>query len=189
MSVTPRNNPMRTSWNTVLLLCLFVCRYSYVNSFVSFSSSSRRPNKLSSQRQRQRQQSRRHRLRTFLVSEEDILEYVEHAEQLWAEALEARKTANALSDRAEEEAEAASSRAKEVGEKMKDRSKPISMETLTEGDAVARSSLDAGSMVNRALQASDEADRLLAEAELALQKSEECLDQHLEDFPDSPLAQ
>jgi glycerol-3-phosphate O-acyltransferase len=186
MNVTPRNNPMRTSWNNVLLLCLFVCSCSYVNSFVSFSSSIR-PNKLSSQRQQPQQpqqQSRRHRLRTFLVSEEDVLESVEHAEQLWAEALEARKTANALSDRAEEEAEAASSSAKEVEEKMKDRSKPISMETLAEGDAVARSSLDAGSMLNTA---SDEADRLLAEAELALQKSEERLDQHLEDFPDSPL--
>ena len=43
-------------------------------------------------------------------------------------------------------------------------------------------------MVNRALQASEAADRLLAKAELALEKSEECLDQHLKDFPDSPLA-
>ena len=63
---------------------------------------------------------------------------------MWAEALEARKTANALSDRAEEEAEAASSQAKEVEEIMKDRSQPISMEKLTQADAVARSSLDAG---------------------------------------------
>jgi vacuolar-type H+-ATPase subunit H len=169
-----------------------------VNSFVSFSSSTR-PNKLSLQRQRQQpqlqqrlqpqHQSPRHRLRTFLVSEGDVLESVELAEQLWAEALEARKIANALSERAEEEAEAASSKAKEVTEKMNDKSKPVSTETLVEGDAVGRSNLEAGTLVNKALEASEEADRLLAEAEVALQKSEEFLDQHLVEFPDSPLAQ
>ena len=80
----------------------------------------------------------------FLVTEDDVLKAVEDAEKLWAEALEARKTANALSDRAEEEAEAASSQAKEVEEIMKDRSQPISVEKLAKADAVARSNLDAG---------------------------------------------
>ena len=123
------------------------------------------------------------------MTEEDVLDAVEKAEALWADALEARKTANALSDRAEEEAEAAASSANEVNERFKDRSEPISMEQLAQADAAARSSLDAGSMVTKALDATDEADRLEKLAEEALQESENQLEQHLIDFPDSPLNQ
>lgn len=184
---------------SLLFACLIVCTangfiatartsrgVSLANSFSVVRNNENNPQPLAPKKE---QKYRRPITCCFLVTEDDVLEAVEDAEKIWAAALEARKTANALSDRAEEEAEAASFKAKEVEEKMKDRSKPISMETLAEGDAVARSSLDAGSMVNRALQASEEADRLLAEAEIALQKSEERLDQHLIDFPDSPLAQ
>lgn len=91
----------------------------------------------------------------YLVTEDDVLEAVETAEKLWAEALEARKTANALSDRAEEEAEAAATQANEANEALLTANKekiPVTLEQLAQGDAVARSSLDAGSMVNRALQ-------------------------------------
>ena len=125
----------------------------------------------------------------FLVTEADVIEAVEMAEDLWAKALEARKTANALSDRAEEEAEAVSMRASEVETIMKDRSQPISMEKLNEADAVAKSSIDAGAMVNNALELNGEADRLQELADIALKKSEELLDQHLIDFPDSPLSE
>jgi hypothetical protein len=126
------------------------------------------------------------------VPEDDVLKAVEHAEVLWAEALEARKTANALSDRAEEEAEAAANSVKEADElfkQIKETPQPISMQQLVQADAAAASSLDAGSMVNRALQASEDADRLEKLAEEALQTSEERLEQHLKDFPESPLAQ
>lgn len=124
-----------------------------------------------------------------LVTEDDVLEAVEKAEALWAKALEARKTANALSDRAEEEAEAAACSSKEVDSMFQNRSQPISMQQLAQADAAARSNLDAGGMVNRALQASDDADEMERLAEEALQKSEEKLEQHLIDFPDSPLAE
>ena len=127
-------------------------------------------------------------VRCYLVTEEDVFKAVEQAEALWAEALEARKTANALSDRAEEEAEAAASSAEEVNEMFKNRENPISMQQLAQADAAARSNLDAGSMVNKALEASDEADRLEKLAEEALQRSEEQLEQHLKDCPESPLA-
>jgi hypothetical protein len=126
--------------------------------------------------------------RISLVSEEDVLEAVEQAEALWAQALEARKTANALSDRAEEEAEAAAGTAKEAENIFQNRTQPVTMEQLVQVDAAAKSNLDATSMVNRALRASEDADRLEQLAEEALRKSEECLEQHLKDFPDSPLA-
>jgi hypothetical protein len=127
-----------------------------------------------------------------LVTEEEVLAAVEEAEKLWAQALEARKTANALSDRAEEEAEAAASTSKEVDDMFqfsKSNKIPITMQQLAQADAAAKSNLDAGSMVNRALRASDEADRLEKLAEEALQRSEEKLEQHLKDFPNSSLAQ
>ena len=126
-----------------------------------------------------------------LVTEDDVLKAVEKAETLWADALEARKTANALSDRAEEEAEASAETANQMNAVLQARGKetPISMQQLAEADAAARSSLDAGSMVQKALKASDEADRLEKLAEQALQDSEAQLEQHLQDFPDSPLAQ
>ena len=126
-----------------------------------------------------------------LVSEEDVIEAVEKAERLWAQALEARKTANALSDRAEEEAEAAATSSKEVDDvfqSQKNNSKPITMQQLAQADAAAKSNLDAGGMVNRALAAVEEADRLENLAEEALQQSEAKLEQHLIDFPDSALA-
>lgn len=127
-----------------------------------------------------------------LVTEAEVLAAVDEAERLWAQALEARKTANALSDRAEEEAEAAASTTKEVDDMFqfsKSNKIPITMQQLAQADAAAKSNLDAGSMVNRALKASEEADRLEKMAEEALQRSEEKLEQHLQDFPDSSLAQ
>jgi hypothetical protein len=127
--------------------------------------------------------------RMLLVSEEDVLEAVEQAEVLWAQALEARKTANSLSDRAEEEAEAAAGTAKEAENIFQNQTTPVSMQQLLQVDKAAKSNLDATSMVNRALKASEEADRLEQLAEEALRKSEEQLEKHLKDFPDSPLAQ
>lgn len=162
--------------------------------FLAFLSASVQPfstsHPLQLHQQEQGKQSH-HPTALFLVTEDDVIKAVEEAEGLWAKALDARKTANAISDRAEEEAEASSERAKKVEAKIRDNNiskTPITMETLTEGDAVARSSLDAGLLVNKALAASEEADELLLLAEEALEASEKILEQHLIDFPDSSLA-
>ena len=127
--------------------------------------------------------------RTFLVSEEDVLEAVERAETLWAEALEARKTANALIDRAEEEAEASAGSAKDAENIFQNKTTPVTMEQLVKVDTAAKASLEATMLVNEATKTSDEADQLELEAEEALKKSEEILDQHLIDFPNSSLAE
>jgi hypothetical protein len=127
--------------------------------------------------------------RLSLVSEDDVIEAVERAETLWAQALEARKTANALSSRAEEEAEAAAGTAKDAENIFQNKTSPVSMEQLVQFDAIAKTNLDASSMVNKALKASKEADQLEQLAEAALRKSEEQLEQHLKDFPDSSLGQ
>jgi hypothetical protein len=122
-----------------------------------------------------------------LVAEDDVIEAVEKAESLWAEALEARKAANALSDQAEEEAEAAAETSQQVAE-MYQNMKAISLEKVAQADEATKSNIDASSMVGTALDASDEADRLEGMAEEALKLSEQKLEQHLKDFPDSPLA-
>jgi len=126
--------------------------------------------------------------RIFLVSEEDVIEAVELAESLWEKALEARKEANALIDRAEEEANTSAGTAKQAENIFQDKSKPVSMEDLVQVDNAAKASLEATIKVNEATKASDEADQLEAKAEEALQKSEQILDQHLIDYPNSPLA-
>ena len=128
-------------------------------------------------------------IRLSLVSEDDVIDAVEKAEALWAQALEARKTANALSDRAEEEAEAAAGTAKDAENIFQNKTSPVSMEQLVQFDVIAKTNLDATTMVNKALKASQEADELEQLAEEALRKSEEQLEQHLNDYPDSPLAQ
>lgn len=126
--------------------------------------------------------------RIFLVSEEDVLEAVERAETLWAEALESRKNANTSSDRAEKKAEASAGQSEKAANIFQDRTTPVSKEQLIQVDTATKNSLDATSFVNKALEASDEADRLEQEAEEALRNSEEQLDQHLKDFPNSSLA-
>lgn len=120
------------------------------------------------------------------VTAEQVLEAVSQAEALFAQAVEARKTATALSDRAEEEAEAAAANAKSVETINQDQ--PITFETIAKADAVTKLSMDATSWVGKAIDAANEADRLEALADEALLLSEQLLDQHLIDFPDSDIA-
>eukprot|EP00529_Nitzschia_sp_RCC80_P032402 CAMPEP_0113510734 /NCGR_PEP_ID=MMETSP0014_2-20120614/38305_1 /TAXON_ID=2857 /ORGANISM="Nitzschia sp." /LENGTH=226 /DNA_ID=CAMNT_0000406727 /DNA_START=390 /DNA_END=1070 /DNA_ORIENTATION=- /assembly_acc=CAM_ASM_000159 len=125
------------------------------------------------------------------VTEDMVLEAVENAEKAWEAALEARKTANALIDRAEEEAEAASIVAQETEKMVGDNQRqkiPVTMQQLAQVDRASAASLDATSKVNRAMKASEEADRLEKVAEAALQESERMLEDHLKEFPDSSLA-
>ena len=125
------------------------------------------------------------------VTEDMVLEAVENAEKAWEAALEARKTANALIDRAEEEAEAASIVAQETEKMVGDNQRqkiPVTMQQLAQVDRASAASLDATSKVNRALKASEEAERLEKDAEAALQESERMLEDHLKAFPDSSLA-
>ena len=128
----------------------------------------------------------RHHQALAAVTEEQVIQQVDRAEEAWAQALEARKEANALSDRAEENAEAAAEVAREADAAMKEGS--ISLEKIAKADQATSSNLDASSILSRAMQAAEEADRLEEIAEEALAKSEEMLEQHLVDFPDSPLA-
>ena len=101
----------------------------------------------------------RHNTRPSLnaVTEQDVLTLVEKAEELWAEAYEARKTANELSERAEslgkdaEFSAAASTRAlKEL----------ISEKNIAEASNAQNLSLELGSLLDEAVEAQRRADEI-----------------------------
>lgn len=119
-----------------------------------------------------------------LVTENEILEKLTKAEELWAEAHDARQEANALSERAELEAETAATKAFAAKENMK---QSISVEKLEQADAATLANIGATEVLSMALNASEKADEMELLAEQALEESENALEQHFIDFPDSPL--
>eukprot|EP00521_Asterionellopsis_glacialis_P010627 CAMPEP_0195296578 /NCGR_PEP_ID=MMETSP0707-20130614/19756_1 /TAXON_ID=33640 /ORGANISM="Asterionellopsis glacialis, Strain CCMP134" /LENGTH=190 /DNA_ID=CAMNT_0040358129 /DNA_START=132 /DNA_END=704 /DNA_ORIENTATION=+ len=121
-------------------------------------------------------------IRCNLVTEEQVLEAVEASEKLWEEALEARKKANALSEQAETLGEEAASSTEQVANALQ---KNVGLDQIENAKSAINSSLDAGSILSDALEATKEADQLEAKADNALAKAEELLSQHLVDFPEN----
>uniref|UniRef100_A0A7S1ZHS6 Uncharacterized protein n=1 Tax=Trieres chinensis TaxID=1514140 RepID=A0A7S1ZHS6_TRICV len=115
-----------------------------------------------------------------LVTETDVLDLVTSAERAWEKALEARKRAEYLSTEAEYAAETAAAESEKVSPA------EFASSVSAIGD-VLNSALDAGSVLERAQKAGEEADALEREADELLRRSEEALEAHLTDFPDSPL--
>ncbi len=118
------------------------------------------------------------------VTADEVESAVAEAERLWAEALAAREKADRLSAEAEEssgavvsDAEAASAGLETLNEVPK-----FSLSMLSDAQAALESSVHAGGLLSDAVDAAEEADRLEAEAELALAHSEELLRQHLEEI-------
>uniref|UniRef100_A0A6U0G547 Uncharacterized protein n=1 Tax=Helicotheca tamesis TaxID=374047 RepID=A0A6U0G547_9STRA len=119
------------------------------------------------------------------VTEEDVIAAVEKAEDLWADALEARKKANKLSEEAEGGATSASESADEAMGALQIKSGgTFGMSNVETAKSALNKALDAGSKVDEALKATEEADRLEKLAEEALEASEKALEQHLIDFPE-----
>lgn len=110
------------------------------------------------------------------VSEEEVLTAVESAEGLWADALKARESA----DKAAGVAEATQSIRSGDGD-------VSHLDATTISIAQMAGDIDLDVHVKKATEFSEEADRIEAEAEAALVETEKLLDQHLKDFPDSPL--
>ena len=113
-----------------------------------------------------------------LVTEEDVLELVDLAEEAWSEALEARKKANALSEQAERDAEVAAAESQ---------TPPPEFTRVAQISEVLQGAIDAGDVLAEARDAITDADCLEAKAEQALKESEEALERHVVDFPESPL--
>ncbi|KAL3804190.1 hypothetical protein HJC23_013709 [Cyclotella cryptica] len=117
-----------------------------------------------------------------LVTEQDVLALVEKAEELWAEAYEARKTANELSERAESLGKDAELSAATSARALKE---SISEKNIEEASNAQNLSLELGSLLDEVVEAERKADEIEEKAEEALRASEVALEQHLIDFPEN----
>ena len=117
-----------------------------------------------------------------MVTEEDVIKLVEEAEDLWAKAYEARKSANELSEKAEAIGKNAEESTTEAMEALKE---SISLGKIADANEAQNLSLELGSLLDEAERAQKEADEIEELAEKALAASEAALEQHLIDFPEN----
>ena len=125
------------------------------------------------------------------VTEEDVISVVEEAEALWAEALEARKKADAAAGKAEAIKSVAAAAAADSDSDSADDEKTVAdishLDAETISMAKMADDIEADVYVKEAEQYSEQADKIEELAEAKLAESEQLLDQHLIDFPDSAL--
>ena len=118
----------------------------------------------------------------FLVTEEDVIKLVEEAEDLWAKAYEARKTANELSEKAEAAGKDAELSTTDAMQALQE---SISIDKIADANEAQNLSLELGSLLDEVEKAQKEADDIEVLADKALAASEAALEQHLIDFPEN----
>jgi hypothetical protein len=114
--------------------------------------------------------------RLAAVTEDQVLAAVEEAESLWAKALEARQKADEAAGKAE--AVRAASNDSDTSHLS---SQVLSLAHLADG-------MEADEFLQQAEEYSQQAEEIETRANAALAKTEALWEQHLKDFPDSPLA-
>lgn len=124
---------------------------------------------------------RLHSVSLNLVTEDDVIALVEKAEDLWAKVEKLRNEANELSIEAESLGQDAESSAADAMEALKS---SISEEKLAEANTAQNLSIDLGSLLDKAMRSTQEADEIEVIAGEALTASEVALEQHLIDFPE-----
>jgi hypothetical protein len=117
-----------------------------------------------------------------LVTEADVLALVEKAEVLWDEALEARKRANSLSEKAESLGLSAETSASSSSEALQS---SISIGKIADAQEAQNLAVDLGALLEEVKEAEERADEIEGRAEMALEESERALEQHLIDFPEN----
>ena len=118
-----------------------------------------------------------------LVTEEDVIALVDKAEDLWAKVQTLRNEANDLSIQAETLGQAAEVSAADAVKSLSHEKIDLSKEKIEEVQQAQSQSIDLGSLLERAVKASEEADEIEILANEALAASEAALEQHLLDFP------
>mmetsp|Transcript_31409 Transcript_31409/g.75927 ORF Transcript_31409/g.75927 Transcript_31409/m.75927 type:complete len:161 (+) Transcript_31409:77-559(+) len=116
-----------------------------------------------------------------LVTEADVIALVEEAEKLWGKVEKLRNEANDLSVQAETLGQNAEISTADAIKSLKG---SISEKKLEEANDAQNLSIDLGSLVEKALAATEEADKTETLANEALAASERALEQHLIDFPE-----
>ena len=118
-----------------------------------------------------------------LVTEDDVIALVDKAEDLWAKVQTLRNEANDLSIQAETLGQAAEVSAADAVKSLSQDKIDLSKEKIAEVQQAQSQSIDLGSLLERAMKASEEADEIEILANEALAASEAALEQHLLDFP------
>ena len=129
----------------------------------------------------QPQSGRLHSVSLHLVTEKDVIELVEKAEELWAKVESLRNEARELSTQAESLGQEAETSAADAIDSLKE---SISETKIVEANKAQNSCIDLGSLLEKAMEATKEADEIEVLAEEALASSEKALEQHLIDFPE-----
>lgn len=124
--------------------------------------------------------------RLAAVTEAQVLAAVEEAETLWAEAMEARNKADEAAGKAEAIRAASSTEDGETPDGDAPETSHLSPKVLSL--ASLADGMEADTFIEEAEKYSQEADEIETKAEKALTETETLLEQHLKDFPDSPLA-
>ena len=129
----------------------------------------------------QPQSGRLHSVSLHLVTEKDVVELVEKAEELWAKVESLRNEARELSIQAESLGQEAETSAADAIDSLKE---SISETKIEDANKAQNSCIDLGSLLEKAMEATKEADEIEMLAEEALASSEKALEQHLIDFPE-----
>lgn len=116
-----------------------------------------------------------------LTTEDEVIALVEKAENLWAKVEKLRNEANELSIQAEALGQEAEDCTSDVVKSLKE---SISEQKLEEANQAQNSVIDLGTLVEKAMRLTEEADQVEVLAEEALAASERALEQHLIDFSD-----
>ena len=120
-----------------------------------------------------------------LVSEEDVIALVDKAEDLWAKVQTLRNEADDLSIQAETLGQAAEVSTADAVKALSQDKIDLSKEKIEEVKQAQSQSIDLGSLLERAVKASEEADEIEILANEALAASEKALEEHLIDFPEN----
>ena len=118
-----------------------------------------------------------------LVTEDDVIALVDKAEDLWAKVQTLRNEANDLSIQAETLGQEVVVSAADAVKSLSQAKIDLSEEKIAEVQQAQSQSIDLGSLLERAVKASEEADEIEILANEALAASEAALEQHLLDFP------
>ena len=120
-----------------------------------------------------------------LVTEEDVIALVDKAEDLWAKVQTLRNEANDLSIQAETLGQTAEVSAADAVKSLSQAKIDLSKEKIAEVQQAQSQSIDLGSLLERAVKASEEADEIEILANEALAASKKALEEHLIDFPEN----
>ena len=121
------------------------------------------------------------------VSEEQVEEALVKSEELWNRVLELRKNADEAAEKAEA-LRASSSTSQDSGEDGEGKHDTAHLNPNSISLASLGDTMEADQYVKEAEELMAEADSLEFKAKKALEETEMLLSQHLQDFPDSPLA-